>query len=88
VKGDGGGKELVEGLTAASQVHIELLGFGSKEVKNALAHQTSKDGSTTITLSDSTTVTFQNVGLLTARNFSESMVPGHESHDSDDIHDH
>ena len=85
VHGKGGGKELVEGLTAASQVHIELLGFGSNEIKNALASQTSKDGSTTITLSDSTKVTFQNVGLLTTSNFSESMVSGKETHDH---HDH
>ncbi len=65
----GGGTELVTGLTNASQVHIELLGYGPNEVKNALAHQTTKDGSVTITLSDHTAVTFQNISSLTAANF-------------------
>jgi Ca2+-binding RTX toxin-like protein len=65
----GGGTELVTGLTAAAQVHIELLGYGPDEVKYALAHQTVADGSVTVTLSDNTSVTFQNVGALSSSNF-------------------
>jgi Ca2+-binding RTX toxin-like protein len=73
MKTAGGGNELVTGLTEASQVHILLAGFGKDEITNALATQTTADGSVTITLSDHTTVTFQNVGPLSASNFSNGV---------------
>jgi Ca2+-binding RTX toxin-like protein len=69
MKAVGGGSELVMGLTDVSQVHIDLVGYGENEVKFALDHQSVSDGSVTVTLSDHTTVTFQNVGLLSNRNF-------------------
>lgn len=69
MKAVGGGSELVMGLTDASQVHIDLVGYPSDEVRYALAHQTTKDGSVTITLTDHTTVTFQNIASLSAGNF-------------------
>jgi Ca2+-binding RTX toxin-like protein len=65
----GGGSELVMGLTDASQVQILLSGFGPNEVNYALAHQTTNNGSVTVTLSDSSTVTFQNIAKLTNSNF-------------------
>jgi Ca2+-binding RTX toxin-like protein len=68
----GGGAETVVGLTGASQVHIELSGFGRDEVRKALAGQKVTDGSVTITLSDHSTVTFQNIGSLTSANFVDS----------------
>jgi Ca2+-binding RTX toxin-like protein len=65
----GGGSELVMGLTDASQVQILLSGFGANEVNYALAHQTTNNGSVTVTLSDQSTVTFQNIARLTNANF-------------------
>jgi Ca2+-binding RTX toxin-like protein len=72
----GGGSELVTGLTDASQVHIDLNGYGKNEVKYALAHQTTTDGSVTVTLSDNTSVTFQNVASLSSSNFTDTNPPG------------
>ncbi len=63
-------RRLVTGLTDPSQVHIDLAGYGKNEVKYALAHQTTADGSVTVTLSDNTTVTFQNIAQLSASNFN------------------
>jgi Ca2+-binding RTX toxin-like protein len=72
----GGGTELVTGLTEASQVHIDLVSYRSTEVKYALDHQKATGGSVTITLSDDTTVTFQNIAGLTSSNFSDGTVLG------------
>jgi Ca2+-binding RTX toxin-like protein len=72
----GGGSETVTGLTDQSQVHIDLSGYGKNEVKYALAHQATTDGSVTVTLSDNTTVTFQNVGSLSASNFTDGSSGG------------
>jgi Ca2+-binding RTX toxin-like protein len=80
----GGGSELVTGLTDPSQVHIDLSGYGKNEVKYALAHQTTTDGSVTITLSDNTSVTFQNISSLSADNFNTMNASGgghHHDHD-------
>jgi Ca2+-binding RTX toxin-like protein len=86
----GGGSELVTGLTDPSQVHIDLSGYGKNEVKYALAHQTTTDGSVTITLSDNTTVTFQNIASLSASNFSDANGSGggHHGHDRFGDQDH
>ena len=72
----GGETELVTGLTGASQVHIELLGYGPDEVKNALASQTVTNQSVTITLSDHTAVTFLDVGALSSGNFLGGQSSG------------
>jgi len=69
MKSAGGGKELVSGLTDISQVHIDLVGYGSNEVAYALAHQSVTNGSVTVTLSDNTQVTFQDLGSLSKSNF-------------------
>jgi hypothetical protein len=70
VQGSSGGSELALGLTDVSQVHIALSGYKSNEVQYALKHQTVTDGSVTVTLSDNSTVTFQNIGLLSSKNFA------------------
>ena len=90
MKAAGGGTGLVMGLTEASQVHIDLAGYGSTEVKYALDHQKTTDGSVTITLSDHTQVTFQNIGSLSASNFSAGSLlgGGSQATGSDDFHDH
>ena len=69
INGAAGGTELVENLTNASQVHIDLEGYGKNEVKNALAGQMTNGSSVTITLSDHTQVTFENITHLTDKNF-------------------
>ncbi len=76
----GGGTELVQGLTQASQVHIKLAGYGPNEVKYALEHQTTTNGSVTITLTDNTKVTFLNIASLSDRNFSEGKSSNGSSH--------
>lgn len=69
INGAAGGTELVDNLTNASQVHIDLEGYGKNEVKNALAGQTTNGSSVTVTLSDNTKVTFENITHLTDKNF-------------------
>jgi len=68
----GGGSETVTGLTDPSQVHIDLSGYGKNEIKYALAQQSTTDGSVTVTLSDNTTVTFQNIASLSGSNFTDT----------------
>jgi hypothetical protein len=70
INGAAGGTELVDGLTNANQVNIKLSGYGPNEVANAVAGQISTPNSVTITLSDNTKVTFQNITHLTTGNFS------------------
>jgi Ca2+-binding RTX toxin-like protein len=79
----GGGTELVMGLTDVSQVHIDLDGYNSNEVKFALAHQVVTGDGVTVTLSDHTTVTFENIGSLSSKNFSGFSMGG-----ADDAHGH
>jgi Ca2+-binding RTX toxin-like protein len=68
--GSGGGSEIVNGLSLSSQVSIHLSGYGGSEEATALAAQTHPGAGTMLSLSDGTTVTFQNVSTLTSSNFS------------------
>jgi Ca2+-binding RTX toxin-like protein len=71
VNGSGGGSEFVTGLSLSSQVSIHLSGFGPGEQAADLGSETHvPGGSTNLTLSDGTTVTFQNVATITSSNFS------------------
>jgi hypothetical protein len=70
INGQGGGTDLVTGLTNASQLDIQLTGYGPNEAANALAGQTTNGSSVTITLSDSTKITFTDITHLTSSNFS------------------
>jgi Ca2+-binding RTX toxin-like protein len=69
IHGHSGGTMVVDDLTSASQVHIVLSGYGSHQVANAVAGQISGANSVTVTLSDHTQITFENITHLTARNF-------------------
>jgi Ca2+-binding RTX toxin-like protein len=70
ISGMGGGSELVMGLNSPSQVHIHLSGYGGGEQGNALATQINSGESSTLNLSDGTSVTFHNVSTITAGNFT------------------
>jgi Ca2+-binding RTX toxin-like protein len=69
IKGQAGGQELVQGYLDASSIKIHLQGYAPEQVANALASQTVSNGSVTISLSDGTTVTFQNITALHGSNF-------------------
>jgi Ca2+-binding RTX toxin-like protein len=70
IKGQAGGTDLVQGLTNASQLDIQLTGYQSNEASKALAGQTTNGSSVTITLTDGTKITFDNITHLTSSNFS------------------
>ena len=67
--GKAGGSALIQGF-ASGQDTIDLLGYGKNEVTQALKNQQAAGGSTTITLSDHTTITFAGVSSLSAADFS------------------
>lgn len=70
INGQAGGKDLVQGLSSASQLRIDLTGYGPNEAADAVAGQTTNGSSVTITLSDNTQITFANITHLTSSNFS------------------
>ncbi len=70
VDGSAGGTTLVNDLTNASQVHISLAGYGPNEAANAVANQGPSINSVAVTLSDNTTITFENITHLSGANFS------------------
>ncbi len=72
VRGMAGGRELVLGLTDPSQVLIDLVGYSEHEAMQALAGQVRSGGGVTISLSDHTRITFQNVSGLSRSNFASS----------------
>ena len=53
-----------------SQDTVSLTGFGPNEAANALANQVAGASSVTVTLSDNTKVTFQNITHLSSSDFS------------------
>ena len=65
-----GGTDTVEGIGSTLQVHIGLSGYGPDEAANAVAGQTTNGSSVTISLSDGTKVTFENITHLTSSNFT------------------
>ncbi len=69
INGFGGGSETVFGFNAAKGDHISLQGYGANAVQAALGSATVAGGSTTLTLSDHTSVTFIGVTGLNAANF-------------------
>jgi len=66
--GQSGGTDLIQNFMSGQDT-INLQGYGKNEVADALKSQTVAAGSVTITLSDSTKITFANVGSLTAKDF-------------------
>ena len=69
IHGKAGGTMVVNDLTSASQVHIVLSGYAPDQVQKAIARQTSSANSVTVTLSDHTQITFENITHLTTGNF-------------------
>jgi Ca2+-binding RTX toxin-like protein len=69
INGLGGGSETVLGFSVAKGDHISLQGYGANAAQSALAGATVAGGSTTLTLSDHTSVTFIGVTGLNAANF-------------------
>ena len=67
--GKAGGSALIQGFTSGMDT-IDLVGYGKNQVTQALKHQQSAGGSTTITLSDHTTITFAGVSSLSKADFN------------------
>ena len=65
-----GGTELVTGMFDPSSIHIDLDGYGHDEIRRALDSQTVQNGSVTISLTDGTKVTFEDVTSLNRSNFT------------------
>jgi Ca2+-binding RTX toxin-like protein len=70
VKGQAGGSELVQNVFDSASVHIKLSGYSSTEAANALAGQTTNGSSVTLSLSDGTKITFDNITHLNSTNIS------------------
>lgn len=70
INGAAGGTDLVQDLTNANQVNIKLVGYASTEAANAVAGQTTNGSSVTISLSDNTKITFENITHLSGSNFT------------------
>lgn len=68
IRGESGGKNLVQYVPDTSDIRIHLEGYAASETAKALASQTVKQGSLTISLSDGTTVTFEDI--------SQKLGPG------------
>jgi serralysin len=68
-KGHAGGADTIEGFNPALGQKVSLQGYGPHAVANALASQHNVGGSTIITLSDGTMVTFDGVSHLVRSDF-------------------
>jgi len=68
IDGAAGGSMVVSDLTSAAQVSIALIGYGPNEAANAIASQTPSANAVTLTLSDNTTITFENITHLSGSN--------------------
>jgi Ca2+-binding RTX toxin-like protein len=66
---ESGGTQLVTNIFDPSSIRIDLDGYGPGAVHKALQSQTVHDGSVTITLTDGTRVTFEDVTSLNRNNF-------------------
>jgi hypothetical protein len=74
-----GGQDLIIGFTSMDK--IDLVGYGPNAIAIAIMTQThSDDGSVTISLPDSTRVTFAGVGSLTTSDFITSHGNGGDPH--------
>jgi Ca2+-binding RTX toxin-like protein len=70
VDGEAGGTDMLEDFQLSSGNKVALQGYGPNEVQNALADKVVAHGSTTITLSDNTSITFVGDTHVTASNFA------------------
>ncbi len=69
IQGEAGGTLLVQNIYDARDVRIDLIDYGRGEEAYALSHQTTDGSSVTVSLTDGTTITFENITHLTGRNF-------------------
>jgi len=67
IKGEAGGTDLL--LNFTGQDKVDLIGYGSNAVSDALKTQKVSDGSVTITLADNTKITFAGITSLTRSDF-------------------
>jgi hypothetical protein len=70
VSGQAGGQDVITDFS--SQDFVNLVGYGSGEVANALNSAVVSGGSTTVQLSDATKITFLNFTNLNQNNFYSS----------------
>jgi len=70
IKGSAGGSELVQDLISPSQLLISLSGYGAGEENHILKSQTPVGTGVSITLTDNTQVTFENIKDITKANFT------------------
>jgi Ca2+-binding RTX toxin-like protein len=70
VDGQAGGSDTIGDFSLSSSNKIALQGYGADAVANALASATVSHGSTTLTLSDNTSITLTGVTHLHASNFT------------------
>jgi hypothetical protein len=68
IDGQAGGTASIQAFMSGRDL-VDLQGYGKSEVANALKSQSIAGGTTTITLSDHTTISFADVGSLTASDF-------------------
>jgi Ca2+-binding RTX toxin-like protein len=69
--GDSGGADTIQGFQSGRDL-VDLQSYGHNAVRDALRSQTVVGGTSTITLSDHTVITFANAGTLTANDFVTS----------------
>lgn len=69
IQGAAGGSLLVQNIFDARDVRIDLINYGRGEEAYALSNQTTNGSSVTVSLTDGTTITFENITHLTGRNF-------------------
>jgi hypothetical protein len=67
-KGQGGGTDILSGFKVGTDM-VQLMGYGSSEAQNDLAHASIVGGSTLLTLSDGTKLDFVGVTNLTSHSF-------------------
>lgn len=70
--GYAGGHDYVIGLTGADVVNLAYYGYNSDSVTNLIASAVVAGGSSTITLSDATQITFVGIASLNSKNFTVS----------------
>ena len=72
INGYAGGHDYVTDLTANDVVNLAFYGYSPTGISNLLASATVAGGSSTITLSDSTKITFVGIASLNPSNFTSS----------------
>ncbi len=72
IDGHAGGSDVITNFMSAKGDLADLVNYGPGGIDFALAHATVAGGSTTVTLSDSTRITFQGVTDVTKSDFTST----------------